>query len=1191
MSYQQALDHYNEQAYEAAAAIIDPLVQEKPTNANARLLRGHIYSSLQQYDVALAEYESIQSISSDPTVLEYAQMGIDTCKAYLGDTPHYSNGSGDYGGDGEVTAVSFGAASLGQDSSALDDDLDFGSWQPEAEESADLAENFGDFPDTFDPSDPAATNGQWPSEDSFEGLNFDDGDGLQTEDLGSASFGAGSGAERFESDSFGDDLGTEGFDADSFGSFNFEESFEEGFDANGFGNDSLGNDSLGDDDFGNGNNLEGLSLDPNAVAQRGSKPDFGAALEADATADSNPFATEGSEFGGPDTAGDNPFAIGNLGGKGLDDLGAMDFGPDGGLGGGAALGAVDQADYEDPFLIPDAPAIAEARGLFEDSTPGQEDDTFPDPAEATIALNGLALEDSGTAFPGANGSNPGHGFGSDDFESTDFEADDFGADDFGHDDFGADDFGHDDFGHDDFGADDFGHDDFEPTSFGSQGSSQPSFSLETESNDLFPATPATAAFGAGGDFGDDTFAEVDHSDLEARNFGDSEPQTLFMGGDDNDDDFGTTAPELESDFSPPDFNRFSDSGFDDGFDDAGAGYGFGDDDSDDFGHDEPSGSFYGEDSPDFDQSSTRSRNSGAAGADFSDNFNDFGDFGSFDDFAMGGDLADFGHDSSSPLSGGGPASQSEVVDFNDSLDSSLGGGNIWGDDHIPSFTQTDADLVEPVVSVEQGTFAFLENSNFKTKRTIVAFCTGVVAALASATIYVSSVSTVPDRTEAGEEMPQEFKSLVARHLQSTAAFMALAGLCSGALTNFVLGEILLRQSRKSLDDLQQQMQRVSQGDFSAQATIYSEDELGQLAASFNHMSRVILTTTKEAQRKAEEQEQQREDLQRQVIRLLDDVEGAARGDLTVQAEVTADVLGAVADSFNLTIQNLREIVNQVKKAAIQVNKSSSDNETFARSLSSDALRQAEELAVTLNSVQVMTDSIQRVAESAREAEEVARTASATALRGGEAVEQTVAGILRIRETVAETTRKVKRLAESSQEISKIVALIAAIASRTNLLALNASIEAARAGEAGRGFAIVADEVRQLADRAAKASKEIEQIVLQIQSETGSVMQAMEEGTQQVIEGTKLAEQAKRSLEDIIQVSNRIDQLVRSITADTAEQTETSRAVAQVMQSVELTAQETSQEAQRVSRSLQNLVGIARDLQTSVERFRVETTAE
>ena len=377
------------------------------------------------------------------------------------------------------------------------------------------------------------------------------------------------------------------------------------------------------------------------------------------------------------------------------------------------------------------------------------------------------------------------------------------------------------------------------------------------------------------------------------------------------------------------------------------------------------------------------------------------------------------------------------------------------------------------------------------------------------------------------------------------------------------------------------------GDYNVKATVYSEDELGQLSHSFNQLSRVILTTTNEAQQRAAEMEQAREELQRQVIRLLDDVEGAARGDLTVEAEVTADVLGAVADAFNLTIHNLRDIVAQVKRTAKQVNKSSTDSELFARNNSRDALRMAEELVVTLISVQVMTESIQRVAENARKAEEVAHGSSVTALKGGEAVERTVAGILQIRETVSETTRKVKLLAEASQEISKIVALISQIASRTNLLALNASIQAARAGDAGRGFAIVADEVRQLADRSAKSLKEIEQIVLQIQSETGSVMTAMEEGIQQVIDVTDKSEQAKRSLEDIIDVSNHINTLVRSITGDTIQQQENSKAVSQVMQSVELTAQETSQESQRVAGSLQNLVGISRDLLSSVERFHIE----
>lgn len=523
----------------------------------------------------------------------------------------------------------------------------------------------------------------------------------------------------------------------------------------------------------------------------------------------------------------------------------------------------------------------------------------------------------------------------------------------------------------------------------------------------------------------------------------------------------------------------------------------------------------------------------------------------------------------SPSSGqgyGSPSSEDDVFSINSPADS------------IPIFNQTKDSDNEPVVTVEQGWLAPFENATLDKKQWITAAAAGVVSAIVVAAVSFISAYTAP----------QQNRDTVVSQLRSTGWAMTLAAGLASFGTTLVLGQIATKQIKRSTTDLQQQFDSVCQGNFTACATVYSEDEFGQLATGFNQMARVILTTTSEAQRKAEEQEQAKEDLQRQVIRLLDDVEGAARGDLTVQAEVTADVLGAVADSFNLTIQNLREIVQQVKQAARQVNRSSSDSETFARGLSSDALRQAEELAVTLNSVQVMTDSIQRVAESAREAEEVARKASETALKGGEAVERTVAGILQVRETVAETTRKVKRLAESSQEISKIVAVISQIASRTNLLALNASIEAARAGEAGRGFAIVADEVRQLADRSAKALKEIEQIVLQIQSETGSVMTAMEEGTQQVIEGTKRAEQAKRALEDIIQVSNRIDALVRSITADTVEQTETSRAVAQVMQSVELTAQETSQEAQRVSGALANLVGVARDLLTSVERFRVES---
>lgn len=498
---------------------------------------------------------------------------------------------------------------------------------------------------------------------------------------------------------------------------------------------------------------------------------------------------------------------------------------------------------------------------------------------------------------------------------------------------------------------------------------------------------------------------------------------------------------------------------------------------------------------------------------------------------------------------------------------------------MDSFVSKTPNLVTPEVEIPQGKLAKYYNLSTFNKQLVHGFATGIFSFLIVFIVTIFQGNIRPaDSPESDAGVPYPWSNRIILAL--------LTGIGAGGAT-VGAGYMMTKHFERYTNDLQNQFDSIYQGNYDVKTTVYSQDELGTLATSFNSMAKMIKITTTEARERAEKTEEERENLQKQVIKLLDDVEGASRGDLTVEAEVTADILGAVADAFNLTIRNLRKIVKQVKQAAVQVNKASTDSEVFARNQSSDALRMAEELAVTLNSVQMMTDSIQRVAENAREAEEVARSSSVTALKGGDAVERTVAGILQIRETVSETTRKVKRLAEASQQISTIVAVISNISSRTNLLALNASVQAARAGEAGRGFSIVAAEVRQLADRSAKSLQEIEQIVLQIQTETGSVMTAMEEGIQQVMDVTKRSEDAKRSLEDIIKVSNRIDALVRSITADTDEQRENSRGVAKVMQDVELTAQETSQESQRVAGSLQNLVGIAKDLIASVEKFRVD----
>ncbi|MFB8790671.1 MAG: methyl-accepting chemotaxis protein [Potamolinea sp.] len=336
-----------------------------------------------------------------------------------------------------------------------------------------------------------------------------------------------------------------------------------------------------------------------------------------------------------------------------------------------------------------------------------------------------------------------------------------------------------------------------------------------------------------------------------------------------------------------------------------------------------------------------------------------------------------------------------------------------------------------------------------------------------------------------------------------------------------------------------------------------------------------------------EQRREKEALQLQLLELLSDIEGAARGDLTVRADVTAGEIGTVADFFNAVIESLRLIVTQVKKAATQVNASLGENEDAIHELSETALKQARETTRTLDSVEQMSRSIQEVAYNARQAAAVARTASTTAEEGGVAMDRSVQNILSLRETVSQTAKKVKRLGESSQQISKVVSLINQIALQTNLLAINASIEAARAGEEGQGFAVVAEEVGELAARSAAATKEIEKIVDNIQQETNSVVEAMELGTTQVVEGTHLVEDAKQSLSQILEVSRQIDTLVQSISSATVSQAETSQVVTDLMKNIALASEKTSNSTRLYLGSLKETVEIAQELQASVSAFNVD----
>ncbi|MEL6163132.1 MAG: methyl-accepting chemotaxis protein, partial [Cyanobacteria bacterium J06628_3] len=345
---------------------------------------------------------------------------------------------------------------------------------------------------------------------------------------------------------------------------------------------------------------------------------------------------------------------------------------------------------------------------------------------------------------------------------------------------------------------------------------------------------------------------------------------------------------------------------------------------------------------------------------------------------------------------------------------------------------------------------------------------------------------------------------------------------------------------------------------------------------------------KTAESSSEQERQQKERLQMQLLELLTDIEGAASGDLTVRADVIEGEIGTVADFFNSIVESLREIVTEVKTSASQVNDSLGSNSNAISKLAEEAKTQASEISRTLDAVDSMNESMKVVAKNANEAAIVANSAANTASQSGEAMDLTVENIVHLRETVGDTAKKVKRLGESTQEISRVVALINQISMQTNLLAINAGIEAARAGEEGQGFAVVAEEVGELAARSASATKEIEQVVENIQRETSELVESMEVGVSQVVEGTRVVEGAKHSLNEILQVSRQIDTLVKSISEATASQAQTSQEVGHLMKDIADISQRTTNSSEQVANSLQKTVEISQRLQDSVGTFTVNS---
>jgi methyl-accepting chemotaxis protein len=405
--------------------------------------------------------------------------------------------------------------------------------------------------------------------------------------------------------------------------------------------------------------------------------------------------------------------------------------------------------------------------------------------------------------------------------------------------------------------------------------------------------------------------------------------------------------------------------------------------------------------------------------------------------------------------------------------------------------------------------------------------------------------------------------------------MAAIGLAlAGALSVvFVLSKRVL----KPVGDLAKFSERLVAGDARARAEVGGDDEFAFIAENLNRSAAKVS--------QAVTNQQAQESLQRSITDLLNTINQVARGDLTIRGKVTNDALGNVVDSVNFMLDNFTKVLERVRKAAIDVSTSANQILEAADDMTAGATQQDQEITNTSSAVEELTVSMKQVSNNAEASAEAARRALDAAEQGNRAVSDTLEGMQRIRASVQATAKKIKSLGDRSLEISEIINVINDITEQTNLLALNAAIEAARAGEAGRGFAVVADEVRKLAEHSRSATKDIAALIKAIQAETNEAVVVMEEGTREVEVGAGLADQAGKALEAISSVVRQSAELVQEISLASKQQVRGTEGVANAMQIISGITRQTTQGARSTASTVGNMVKLSEQLNEALAQFR------
>ncbi|MBI3650514.1 MAG: PAS domain-containing methyl-accepting chemotaxis protein [Acidobacteria bacterium] len=330
-----------------------------------------------------------------------------------------------------------------------------------------------------------------------------------------------------------------------------------------------------------------------------------------------------------------------------------------------------------------------------------------------------------------------------------------------------------------------------------------------------------------------------------------------------------------------------------------------------------------------------------------------------------------------------------------------------------------------------------------------------------------------------------------------------------------------------------------------------------------------------------------EQLAQNLEAFLEVVNAVAKGDLRRRGVEGENTLGSIAVAFNKMLEDFSTMLLQVKQMGVMVSSSAVQIHTASDQIAAGAQRQTQEISNISSAINEMAASMSQVSRNAVNSSDAARLALEKAALGNQSAFDTSAAMSQIENAVQVTAEKMRLLGERSSKISEVIDLIDEIATQTNLLSLNAAIEAAHAGQAGLGFSVVADEIRKLADRTGRATKDVSKLIRAIQEETAEALEAMGQGKERVTAGRQLAEHASQSLSEIAAAVKQSAELIEEISVASEEHARVTNDLANVMQSVSNITYETSASAHQTASTVKGMVELSDQLNDSMVMFKIK----